>query len=288
MSKDSIFSRLWKTRNICEDFRTESFKYILDTLLLNHELIGFLKNLNIYINKFLIPEIKTQDVTNSGRFDISIKDTKLEIVFENKWSAGTDIKQLKRYDKYLTDLKIKYKYLVHITKDYSSIQYPFENSFIKKTWGQIYEYLKDYKNLPIINEFLNFLEEERITMEKVSWEIVNGSKSIYALTRLIGRACDELGIKYEWKSSSSDYTSQIIDGKIYVYFLFESGKLYFCVYGGSKPIEEFNISVWKKNFGTFFDFDNYCFFHKTLEEQVDIIKNYISNLLIKLKTVANN
>jgi hypothetical protein len=111
-------------------------------------------------------------------------------------------------------------------------------------------------------------------MEKASWEMINGSKSIYNLTRIIERACGELGIAHNWKACSSDYTAQFIDGRINVHYFFNDSKLYFCIY--DNPPEELTESAFGNNdYGAFFDFDKNCFFHKDLDGQVESIKSFI-------------
>ena len=116
-------------------------------------------------------------------------------------------------------------------------------------------------------------------MQKVTWEIINGAKAIFSLTKIIERASEELNLSHKREVASSDYTAQCIDGKLYAYFFLKDAKLYFCVYGDQKPSNDFSVTLWTNDHGIFFDFDKECFFHKSLEEQVDTIKNYISNLL---------
>jgi len=164
---------------------------------------------------------------------------------------------------------------LHITKDHLPISATFKSQFAKLTWSRIYCELSRYPDNEIITEFLTFLEEEGIAMRKVTWELINGSKSIHSLTRVVKRASEELNLKHNWKTCSADYTVQCIDDEIYVYYIFNDSKLYFCVHEKMKPSEELTETIWSDDYGINFDFDNTCFFHKNLEEQVDIIKAFI-------------
>ena len=155
----------------------------------------------------------------------------------------------------------------------------FKSKFIKVTWSQLYEFLFEYNDNEIIHEFLQFLEEEGVAMQKVTWEIINGAKAVYSLTRMIARATEELNLSHKWINCSSDYTAQRIGDKLHAYFFLKDAKLYFCIYGDSKPSDDFSVTLWSNDHGIFFDFDKECFFHKSVEEQIDIIKNYIKKLL---------
>ena len=139
------------------------------------------------------------------------------------------------------------------------------------------------KDKYLIEQFLLFLKERGITMEKVTWEIINGSKAIYNLTQLIKSACEKLGVPCVWiTSTSSLYTGQWIDNKLGAYFLIDQACLLFT---SSKPqpnIPEMNIR-WGNQYAIKFDFDKYYFFHRNLEGQEEIIKEFIKDLLSKIE-----
>ncbi len=280
----SIFSSLWKTRDIREDFRTEILCWVLRSLNSLSALEDFFKHFGLEVKKFNNPIISTQMMLATNRFDIYIKDSNHIIIFEIKWDSPTNLVQLATYDDYLHKNEQSFSALLHVTKDYQPVITKFKSKFIKLTWSQIYDYLSKYDDNEIISEFLYFLENEGIAMRKVTWEIENGSKSIYSLTRIVQRASEELDLRHSWKPGSADYTAQCIDDTIYAYYLFKDSKLYFCVYGKTKPSEELKETVWSDDHGLYFDFDKECFFHKNIEEQVDILKGFIVNFksLIKI------
>ena len=273
---ESIFSSLWKRKDIPEDFRTEILCWVLRNLDSQSLLNDFFKSLGISINKLEQPSIFTQHTSGVNRFDIIIKDSNSTIIFENKWDSPTDIWQLQAYDNYLQKITRKYKALVHITKDYTPNNASYKSNFFKLHWSHIYQALSNLSDDEITKEFLSFLEKEGIAMKKVSWEIINGTKSVHSLTRIIQRAAEELNVNHAWRNCASDYTAQCIDDKIYAYLLFKDSQLYFCVYEDKKPCEELSVTLWGDDHGIYFDFDSHYFFHHDLENQVEIIKSFIN------------
>ena len=276
---NSIFSLLWKRRDVSEDFRTEILCWVLRSLNRHSCLTEFFNKIGVQATIYN-PKISTQETVSCGRFDIVVRDSHTLIVFENKWDSPVDINQLVKYDNYLDSSGKITKYLIHVTKDHKPVGHNFKTAFVKLSWSKLYESLSEYRmSNEIVHEFLNFLEEEGVAMQKVTWEIINGAKSVYSLTRIIVRACEELNLSHKWVNCSSDYTAQCIDDRLYVYFFLKDAKLYFCIYDDKKYPDDLSVTLWSNDHGVFFDFDDNCFFHKTLEEQVDTIKNYISNLL---------
>ena len=280
----SIFSLLWKQKDSCEDFRTEILAWVLKYLQNNNLLNKFFDDIGVQIGELKEPSITTQRGAAGNIFDILISDNDHITIFENKWDSPTHLGQLQEYDKFLQTRSQKHKILIHVTKWYSQPAHNFSSKFYPIPWGRIYECLSTIKDDigddELIHQFLLFLEEEGIAMKKVSWEIINGAKSIYSLTRIIQRACDELNLKHEWKSCSADYTQQCIDGKIVVYFIFKEAKLYFGVFSDTSPSEELTTSVgwWPRYHCICFDFDEYYFFHRDLEGQVEAIKDFIKRV----------
>jgi hypothetical protein len=234
---------------------------------------------------FRNPKFETQQSNSSGRNDVVITDDDVIIVFENKWDSQTYLEQLHRYDNELTNKSKQWRFLIHLTKDYEQIGATFANRFKKISWSELYNALKrvDPTDKYLRDQFLLFLEEGGIAMEKVSWEIVNGAKSIYSLIKIIDRACEELGFKSNWGTTSNDYTSQWIPKyNLGVYFYHKEASLYFT---SATPIHgvEMEKPEWLNNqYAIKFDFDTHCFFHKNLEEQIKIIKNFILDLSSKL------
>lgn len=285
MSGNSLFARLKSKKDIPEDFITEAFKSVLESIPLS-ELNNFFKRLVNNNLQFKNPLISTQFSTSSGRNDLVISDESIFVIFENKWDSPSYIKQLETYDNYLSSMNDdRRKMLIHLTKGYEKIDTTiFKNDFKKISWGQVYCILSEIKESYISVEFVTFLKEEGIAMERVSWELINGAKSVFSLTRIIQRACQELGIKHAWISSSSDNTAQCIKDMVYVYFLLENSKLYFTVNADKPPTESMNVNLWNNYFGKYFDFDEHSYFHKSLEEQIAIMKNFINDIILELNT----
>jgi len=285
VSKSSLFSALWSKRDIEEDFRTEILSFALNLLSEKGKLQSFFKKMDIPTGRFDSPEIKTQKITTAGRFDISIEDNDKMIIFENKWGTSTDLAQLIKYDDYLSDSLKKNKMLIHLTKDYTSVAYPFKNNFYKINWSDVYNSLnslKGFKDEILCEEFLEFLKEEGIVMKKVSGEIINGAKSIFSLTRVIERACQEMGMNHSWGTGSpkEGYIQQSIEiengNYISVFFRFNLSKLFFCkCCNKGNPNPETLTVKWLDNYGIYYNFDEYNFFEKNLEGQIESIKDFI-------------
>ena len=172
----SIFSLLWKRKDISEDFRTEILCWVLRSLYCHSILADFLKKIGLQV-KLDNPDIITQATASPGRFDLVIRDSNNLIIFENKWDSSTDIAQLIKYDNYLNTCSKKFTALIHVTKDHKAITTKFKSKFIKITWSRLYELLFEYNDNEVVQEFLHFLEEEGVAMQKVtmSWFSVKWS-----------------------------------------------------------------------------------------------------------------
>ena len=138
----------------------------------------------------------------------------------------------------------------------------------------------------LINEFLKFLSEESVIMGKINWEIINGSKSILNLNNLIIRSCQELGLRCDKSGSTIENTCLKLKTTtspfIYIYYIFDRAELFFAVTIPEKKYLELDCKKWYNNLGVVFNFDKYCFFHKSLEEQIYIMKEFITDLTNKV------
>ncbi len=141
MGKESFFGRLYKKKDVEEDFVTEAMAAVLKGLS-PKTLTDLFRKLGLEKIEFIAPLIDTQQITDSGRNDLVITDKNIIIFVENKWKSQTDIKQLYRYDEELCKKEKEMRILMHITKDFKEINENFKNYFIKINWSNLYNALK--------------------------------------------------------------------------------------------------------------------------------------------------
>lgn len=152
-----------------EDFTTEAF-------------IGIL-NLNPtikkdFIEKFLkLPPdryvVRTQgfyplEEDNDNYVDVVIESEKLLCFIENKVESSEGIRQLKRYSKVLDGYKSKGKQtrLFYCTKYHvEKTLDPDNHHLILTRWYKIAEFLRSYQSKTLVNDFLNFLKEQKMSQE---------------------------------------------------------------------------------------------------------------------------
>lgn len=72
MAKESLFKRLYKKRDILEDFITEAFAGVLTSL--GNDLNLLFNELKFSGIEFKNPSISTQITSSSGRHDLVIED----------------------------------------------------------------------------------------------------------------------------------------------------------------------------------------------------------------------
>lgn len=283
---ESLFERLRKKVNIPEDFVTEALRGVL-LAMSDNDLNSFLTNLLNQDIRLLQPQIITQFASSTERYDIIVTDNSHYIIFENKWDSASYLEQLMRYDLKLTEISKKNKFLVHLTKDYEQIDNVFVNPFIKIAWSDVYKNLLPFKSSYLISEFILFLKNEGITMDKVTWELIEGTKSLNALQQLVARASEENGFTVNWRGGSSANSEILIHKKLYAYFFYDKAELAFCVYEpyniGLKPFS--NKVRGGENWScVLFDFDQHNFFHRSYEEQLLLLKNFIKDLMAKIES----
>lgn len=161
-----------------EDYLTEIFCHCL---IQNSDLLNnFLHYFSIYYPEAeeVFEVLTTQYSLDSleshhsgSRLDMVLIYENSTIFFENKINSIEGYEQLKRYAEHLDKLETDKKCLVYITKNHESKTKAkiIENcktqvDFVNIRWFQIFNFLKAYKNNPLVFELLKFLKEIKLSM----------------------------------------------------------------------------------------------------------------------------
>jgi len=219
---NSIFSL---SRIKDEPYLTQVFSFLLDS---DRQFCNFLlENIFDLKNTGEVLQIIPEATTESGRPDIVIECEKTRIAIEDKIGADFVGDQIKKYKRECQYVFLIYKYLTDPNQAKDATKY--------FTWHKIYSETKEYiESLPnnygiidryLLEQFLQFLEETGMAMERVGWEIVNGAKSLLNLFAQITEAFERLKSMGQitdyssWSATSSYNGWQVTIGNdaLYVY-----------------------------------------------------------------------
>jgi hypothetical protein len=194
MPEANIFSALGKYSTSEENYLTEAFVVLLNTLLARERAVAveILNKLCVANNEFCFDvtediSVSTQEATEQGRPDIKISSPDKLVYVEVKYEAELGEKQLERYNEALNSSSAVIKCVVLLTK--------FPVDFGEKDrkpdkhvrWREVHNWLASLKPREAVSEYLvnsfkSFLEVKRMTIQKVGWEYING---VSALNNLI-------------------------------------------------------------------------------------------------------
>ncbi len=159
-----------------------------------------------------------------GRVDIEITLRKKDgdpiwIAIENKIGADFTETQTSNSDDYVKQID---KYIKDYGKDNVFLFYKWihdveqaNNAKSKISWNEVYHFVKEYlrneKNKRkkedqfILEQFCDYLVKERLAMQKIGWEIINGAKALTDLHNMIEGCLEKLKnakqiLKYRRKS----------------------------------------------------------------------------------------
>jgi hypothetical protein len=189
-----------------ENFLTESFVYLLNLMIERECLLAtaFLQKLcsekcKLWFSPLNKVSISTQMTIDTGRPDIIITPDINKIIFiEVKHDSHLGRLQLERYKSYLDSSKYAERQLVLLTRSRHSIQETTltQEFFHHVCWYEISGWLSDLKITdPVVNyiihQFLEFLGEKEMTMEKVEWEYMDGVPAMVRLANMLYTAISE-------------------------------------------------------------------------------------------------
>jgi len=206
----NIFSALGKYNSaVDENYLTESFVFLINELLYREPLIGidFLNHICVSNDEFCFtPDetiwVTTQEVTEYGTPDIKISSPDKLIYIEVKHDSHLGDRQISRYKNALEPSRALIKKVILLTRfaeDLDKTEKPYKHI----RWFEICNYLgssKDRINDPVckylIDSFDSFLEVRQMTLQKVTWEYVNGVPAMINLINMIEVAIQGAGIDF--------------------------------------------------------------------------------------------
>lgn len=216
MSDENIFSALAKYNSATdENYLTESFVFVINTLLRQERLIGLeILNQLCFENdggSFDTDEdisVSTQEPTEQGTPDIKLSSPSKLIYVEVKHDSPVDPEQLKRYKKQLDSSSIGIKRLILLTRfpiDFSEHQ-GIPDKHVR--WFEVYNWLtntrtraKDVISVYLMDSFKSFLEVKGMSIQKVGWEYINGVPAFNNLINMIEVAIQGARIPIYGKSA---------------------------------------------------------------------------------------
>lgn len=161
-----------------EDYLTEIFAYCLseDNDLTNEFLNYFeiTKSNHEQITISTQVELKAlQNHETDSRPDMAIFSETATFFFENKINAKEGYKQLSRYAEHLDLLSNNEKKIIYITRDFDekksntvfkNCKTLHKNDLIQLRWFDVFSFLKKYNSNLIIFELLNFMKQNKLSM----------------------------------------------------------------------------------------------------------------------------
>jgi len=220
-----------------ENFLTESLVFLLNLILEREKKIGLDILANLcgmrvarWIQKAKMVSVTSQITVDEGRPDIVIKVGIDKLIFvEVKHNSSLGVEQLERYHAYLDGLIDKETQLVLLSRSRHSIQETSLDGSLYHhiCWYEISGWLseadvRDEVARFIIEQFIDFLKEKEMSMEKVTWEYIQGVPAMINLVNMIGTALSEIAPESSTrKSVGASWAGFYMDG-FFIGFRFNS------------------------------------------------------------------
>jgi len=171
-------------------------------------------------------QLSTQVVIEAGRLDIEVRSGPDILAYiEIKHDAPLGEGQLEYYKAQLDKSDFAYKALVLLTRSLASRQETTlpKNEYHHICWYNVYGELSAIKSdvngetsTFLIDEFLTFLEEKQMSLERVGWEYMNGVPSLIALINMLEVAILEVAPEVSLrKTGGSSWLGFRLDDKYY-------------------------------------------------------------------------
>ena len=211
-----------------ENFLTESLVYLLNLILEREKAIAvdILANLcgskvADWFDESATISITTQFTVDEGRPDIAIEVSADKLVFiEVKHDSSLGDEQLKRYYSHLKNLSSKATRLVLLTRSRHSVQETSLDRYLfhHVCWYEISGWLSeanfhDDVVIYLVDQFLDFLQEKEMSMEKITWEYIQGMPAMVNLVNMIGTALSEFAPESSTKKTiGASWAGYYMDG----------------------------------------------------------------------------
>lgn len=191
-----------------ENYLTEAFVFLINSLLANEKFVGIqILNRLCAENDELIFRIEddiavsTQYITNLGIPDIKISSPNKLIYVEVKDYSPVKATQLKRYREVLKSSDCGFQKLILLTR--YAVNYEEHKGIPDRQvcWFELYNWLKSLEphhaiSTYLIDSFNSFLEDKRMSIERVTWEYINGLPAFNNLINMIEAAIKSIGIPF--------------------------------------------------------------------------------------------
>ncbi len=203
----SIFSALAKySLPQDENYLTEAFVFLINSLLASEKTVGLqiLNTLCAEKGAFTVDDdisVSTQYATDLGTPDIKISSRDKLVYVEVKDYSPVKATQLKHYREVLESSNRGTQKLILLTR--YAVNYEDHKGIPDRQvcWFEVYNWLKSLEpqhavSAYLINSFNSFLEDKRMSIEKVAWEYINGVPAFNNLINMIEAAIKGVGIPF--------------------------------------------------------------------------------------------
>jgi len=216
-AKNNLLLTLHKFARQDEDFTTEAFVNLIRHLQLYDPPIacavfGFLTNgrLEFTLDDCQKLEISTQNLFMEGRPDILVAGPRHFVIIEVKVESKPGWDQLDRYKALLGTRDELHKHLVLLSrypvdqKETEKVDLHLEWHRVGRILGQGADQANEESSRFLIRQFLQFLIERGMVMEKVGWELVRGVQSLLTLKNMLREAIRATKVKEREKGTGAE------------------------------------------------------------------------------------
>ncbi len=204
---ENVFSALFKACPAAEEnYLTEALVFVFKLLLerVPDEGVAMVNRLCGFSHKARLEDpgsigISTQVIVDEGRPDIEIRSGSDTLVYvEVKHDAPLGANQLEYYWARLEGARQSNTRLVLLTRSRASARETTlaPHKYHHVCWYEIYNWVantavQDEVCSYLVRGFMRFLEEKEMSMEKVSWEYIEGIPSLLKLTKMMEASITE-------------------------------------------------------------------------------------------------